>query len=186
MSKSNASAKQRRAFGNVPVINNTASQSTTTPSATSTSGLTLQQVISLFDRRIIHLESFVKETKEDSNRKIKFEDEVSSSSESITNLPDIINEFNSRFDVFAQEIGELKDIVLKLQTYTMDVNKTLMNERIHLLSDLGTMNASTDAEAADLTVENIPGSEETPATTMTIDASDPLQDTMTNRRSRTR
>jgi len=31
----------------------------------------------------------------------------------------------------------LKDIVLKLQAYTMEVNKTLYEERIHVLSDMG-------------------------------------------------
>ena len=35
------------------------------------------------------------------------------------------------------EINSLKDTVLKLQTYTMDVNKVLLQERINILSDLG-------------------------------------------------
>ena len=181
MSKSNASAKQRRAFVNTPLQPQPIQSNNATPSA-GTSGLTLQQVISLFDRRIINLESFVKESKDDSNRKIKFEDEVTPNTESITNLPEIINEFNSRFDVFAQEIGELKDIVLKLQTYTMDVNKTLMNERIHLLSDLGTMNTSVDAEVADLAIEDIPSTEDA-----AIESTDPVQDIVpTNRKQRNR
>jgi hypothetical protein len=35
------------------------------------------------------------------------------------------------------EIRGEKDIVLKLQSYTMDVNKTLLQERINVFSDLG-------------------------------------------------
>jgi len=82
------------------------------------------------------VESFVKESKEDSNRKIKFEDETESTVIP-NNITEILTEYNSRFDLLAEEINNLKDIVMKLQSYTMDVNKTLMEERIHILSDLG-------------------------------------------------
>ena len=50
---------------------------------------------------------------------------------------DFIEEMQSRYEILAREIVDLKDIVLKLQSYTMDVNKTLLEERIHILSDLG-------------------------------------------------
>jgi hypothetical protein len=46
-------------------------------------------------------------------------------------------EYENRFAMLANEIAELKDIVLKLQSYTMEVNKTLMQERVQILSDLG-------------------------------------------------
>jgi hypothetical protein len=49
---------------------------------------------------------------------------------------DIIQEYDNRFNLVAQEIGELKETVLKLQTFTMDVNKTLYDERIKILGDL--------------------------------------------------
>jgi len=49
----------------------------------------------------------------------------------------IIEEFQQRFLVLAEEINLLKDTVLKLQSYTMDVNRTLLEERINVLSDLG-------------------------------------------------
>lgn len=54
------------------------------------------------------------------------------------NLQNIIEEYNMRFDIIAEEISVLKDTVLKLQTYTMDVNKMLLNERIQILSDVST------------------------------------------------
>lgn len=54
------------------------------------------------------------------------------------NLQNIIQEYNMRFDIIAEELSVLKDTVLKLQTYTMDVNKMLLNERIQILSDIST------------------------------------------------
>lgn len=97
-------------------------------------GLTLQQVIAVIDNRLISLETFVK------NNQNQNENLNSSVEEVIPFSNDFMNEMQSRYEILAQEIGELKDIVLKLQTYTMDVNKTLLEERIHILSDLGNNN----------------------------------------------
>jgi hypothetical protein len=47
------------------------------------------------------------------------------------------DEFDTKFAVLAQEVADLKDVVLKLQAYTMEVNKTLYEERIQVLSDMG-------------------------------------------------
>ena len=145
MSKSNASAKSRRAFISPPVQSIGASRVQSAPMQpppSSTTGLTLQQVISVLDKRIVNLEAFVNESKDDSGRRVAFEDDSSSSIP--TNLEDIISEFNSRFELFAEEINNMKDIVLKLQTYTMDVNKMLMDERINIFSDLGTITPETN------------------------------------------
>jgi hypothetical protein len=54
-----------------------------------------------------------------------------------SDLPLIVDEFNNRFELIVTEINSLKDIVMKLQSYTMEVNKMLVDERIHILSDLG-------------------------------------------------
>lgn len=140
MSKSNASAKNRRAFGgNSANQISSDSANTTQMNNNAQSGLTLQQVISLIDKRLINLETFVKDSNENS-RTVRFE-EVHTNDTRVVNdntFSEIINEFNHRFDLFAEEIGNLKDIVLKLQSYTMDVNKTLLEERIQVFSDLGT------------------------------------------------
>ena len=45
-------------------------------------------------------------------------------------------EFNNRYELLASEIQNIKDVVLKLQSYTMEVNKTLMEERVRILSDI--------------------------------------------------
>ena len=99
------------------------------------SGLTLPQVINVIDNRLITLETFMKESKQPASS-VSFEDS------GLTN--DFMNEMQSRYEILAQEIGELKDIVLKLQTYTMDVNKALLEERIHILSDLGETGTNKD------------------------------------------
>ena len=49
----------------------------------------------------------------------------------------LADEINAKFVMLAGEVENLKDIVLKLQAYTMEVNKTLYEERIHVLSDMG-------------------------------------------------
>jgi hypothetical protein len=57
--------------------------------------------------------------------------------ESSSNLNEIIEDFQQKFLLLAEEINLIKDTLLKLQTYTMDVNKSLLEERINILSDLG-------------------------------------------------
>ena len=46
------------------------------------------------------------------------------------------DEINTRFDILVNEIADIKDMLLKLQTFTMEVNKSLYNERINLLSNI--------------------------------------------------
>jgi len=147
MSKANASAKNRRAFnGNPPQP----SMSTSQPQPEQPQGFTLQQVISVIDRRLLNLESFMAESKENTGKQITSESYEPSPlvDNSIT---DILNEFNNRFDIIAEEVGTLKDIVLKLQSYTMDVNKTLLEERINVFSDLGN---STPSSTTALDINN--------------------------------
>ena len=49
---------------------------------------------------------------------------------------DVLEEYNARFDLIAAELGELKETILKLQTFTMDVNKTLFDERVQVLGEV--------------------------------------------------
>ena len=97
-------------------------------------GLTLPQVIALMDRRLINLERFAKETKE---TPLTTNSSTQSLPEQMAMPTDLLDEFNNRFELLATEINNMKDIVLKLQSYTMDVNKTLLQERINVFSDLG-------------------------------------------------
>lgn len=126
-----ASAKNRRA-GIKPTnpLENQVSKPTQQPS-----GLTLPQVIALIDTRLIKLEKFMNDKQEPmsytNNPMNPIEEEIPS------NMGEILEEFQQRFLVLAEEINLLKDTVLKLQSYTMDVNKVLLEERINILSDLG-------------------------------------------------
>ena len=99
-------------------------------------GLTLPQVISVIDTRLIVLETFMKDTKESKMNNTNTPQPLQPVQDSIPETNEIMEEMDTRFDILAREIADLKDIVLKLQAYTMDVNKTLLEERIHILSDL--------------------------------------------------
>ena len=97
----------------------------------------MPQVIAVVDARLIALETFVKETKNASTQpktaQAQAQTQVQISDETIDDL-------NEKFEILANEIADLKDIVLKLQSYTMEVNKTLMEERISILSDVNVPN----------------------------------------------
>ena len=131
MSRSIASAKQRRANISMP-------EPPAPPASAGSnqpSGLTLPQVIALVDTRLIKLEKFMKDTQETPNeRSVSFSDETNTQT---TDLSQILDEYNSRFMLIAEEMAQLKDTLMKLQTYTMDVNKMLLEERVNVLSDLG-------------------------------------------------
>uniref|UniRef100_A0A6C0HSK6 Uncharacterized protein n=1 Tax=viral metagenome TaxID=1070528 RepID=A0A6C0HSK6_9ZZZZ len=160
MSKSNASAKSRRAFIDTTKqnqFNPSIPTSSPTPAQPST-GLTLQQVISVIDKRLINVETFMKESKEESSKRVNFEDENQDNDKDTydnnNELNNIIIEYNSRFALLAEEISNIKDTLLKLQTYTMSVNKTLMEERIQLISDLGNIVSEPNYEINNTVVEN--------------------------------
>jgi hypothetical protein len=131
MSTSLAAAKKRRApaSAQVPTPSYPGQQSGVGVAQSATQsqpqGLTLPQVISLVDKRLLALESTVKGMKESSTG-----DE---SAQVPSNITEVFDEFNSRFENLAEEIENLKNIVLSLQSYTMDVNKMLLEERVQLL-----------------------------------------------------
>ena len=126
MSASNAAAIRRRVHNNNP----NSTQTTTQPPSNDTSngipknqrGLTIQQVISDFDGRIKTLEESAKTV-------------VEMPAMPAIN-PELIDEYNSRFEIIANELAELKNIILKLQTFTMEVNKSLHDDRIRVLSEI--------------------------------------------------
>lgn len=98
-----------------------------------TQGLTLQQVIALFDSRINKVEKAIIEGIQ-TNQSFDNSREMETLP---TNITEILDDFQQKFVILAGEINSLKDTVLKLQTYTMDVNKILLEDRIQILSDIG-------------------------------------------------
>ena len=139
MSSSNAAAIRRRAGINPPAPTPAPNANQRQPSSAASSTqaqdaprkLTLPEVISVFDKRISKLEENVKSASNQTSNIMQ------ASSDTPSNLNEILGEFNMRFEVLADEISTLKDTILRLQTFTMDVNKMLLNERVRVLSDLG-------------------------------------------------
>jgi hypothetical protein len=120
MSAANSAAKKRRAPPSTEPVRPQTSMSA--PATNPNVGLTLPQVIALIDKRLVHLETLSTETVTDaSNGEVEVEREQIS--------PEILDEFNSRFEIMAEEIANLKNIVMNLQMYTMEVNKQLLEER---------------------------------------------------------
>jgi len=131
-----AAARKRRAgpmppdpAKNVPVVSQP-------PSQPAPSGLTLPQVIALVDKRLVVLEKFMNDssTKEPtivSSTPLPIEPQTSAiSDETLQDIHDVLDDYNARFILLSEEIGNLKDIILKLQSFTMDVNKKLVDERL--------------------------------------------------------
>lgn len=134
MSQANAAARKRRAGGATLQDNGVPAQTNNNlQPQPPKGGLTLPQVISLVDKRLITLETFMKETQSGGSQ-TNASASVSASEDAVNAMAD---EFDTKFAVLAQEVADLKDVVLKLQAYTMEVNKTLYEERIQVLSDMG-------------------------------------------------
>jgi hypothetical protein len=165
MSQSLNAAKNRRAVAkpiqqmpssapqNQFVPSNQPNMASPPPPSPPQAGLTLPQVIALIDTRLVTLEKFMNDSK---------------SSPASTSMPmapapapaveegvfvttdefsENMVEFDNRFQLLVTEIANLKDIVLSLQKYTMDVNKMLLESH--------TPASSTEEEL----VEDVPVSE---------------------------
>lgn len=125
---SNAAAIRRRATPPQTATNTSNQKLPTSPaSAPNSNQMTLTQVIATVDNRLTQLEKIAKH---DVNA-------------DVNNLSVIVDEFNNRFEMIVTEINSLKDIIMKLQTYTMEVNKMLVDDRIHVLSDLDNQPAAS-------------------------------------------
>jgi hypothetical protein len=143
MSGSLASAKRRRAG-----VQSTTPTPTPTPTPVSTpsSGasaprgrMSLPQLLNSIDARLKVLETSKPETTETSVSLTANEFTVTDQNtgeERKMNIPDYMTDMDKKFFMLAEEITTIKDVVLKLQSFTMEVNKTLMEERVRILSDV--------------------------------------------------
>ena len=137
MSTSNAAAIRRRATpqNNTPTPQPgvpTSQNRTSTSQNNKSSQLTINQAIVLITNRLTALEN-----------------QTTNTSVQDDNLPMIVEEFNNRFELIVNELNNIKDTVMKLQTYTMEVNKMLVDERIHVLSDLENVDHVTENTLVD-------------------------------------
>jgi hypothetical protein len=117
MSNSLAAAKRRRAGEQPPMPPPTPSPS----QQTQQNRMTLPQVLALLDSRLVKLET------QTSSVMPAIPEEVADASK--VSINEYISEMDAKFGMLVEEITNLKDIVLKLQTYTMDVNKKLLEEK---------------------------------------------------------
>jgi len=155
MSRALSSARQRRAGVTQPEP-----QLSQVQKPSEKQGLTLPQVIALIDNRLIKLETFVRNKESEPVKFSNLEPIIENEDNEESSFGQIIDDFNQRFIMLAEEIGSIKDTLLKLQTYTMDVNKMLLEERVNVLSDLGNNDKSlfvmqNDTTILDSEIENI-------------------------------
>mgnify|MGYP001032221593 CR=1 FL=1 len=126
MSSSISAAKKRRAN-----ISQAPSPQIQQPQQQQTSAkpMTLPQVLKILDSRLSTLEKSAKDTvpSESVNSNIVVQEETNA-------IKEILNEYDERFQMLAGEIQEMKSALMKLQTYTMDVNKTLLEERVQYMN----------------------------------------------------
>jgi len=113
------------------------------PPPTNNRMLTLQEVIALVDSRLTNLEfasqqqRMFQQQQQQQSPQITGENSNSSDLESMISsmLEPHLEEFNHRYEILATEILNIKNVVMKLQSYTLDVNKMLVDERIRVLAD---------------------------------------------------
>jgi hypothetical protein len=120
MSGSLASAKAKRAGINPPPPN-VPSRAPAPPQPSSPQAgvrLSVPQVLAMFDSRLNKLEAAAK------------------APVSTTTDRSGLDDMESKFMMLAEEITTMKDVIMKLQAFTMDVNKTLFEERIQIMSDM--------------------------------------------------
>lgn len=109
-----AAAKRRRAGEQTPPPLPPQQQQPSTPQPR----MTLPQVLAMIDSRLVQLETSV--------QTVQPTPEEDGSKASVN---EYITEMDAKFNLLVEEITNLKETVMKLQTYTMDVNKMLLENR---------------------------------------------------------
>jgi hypothetical protein len=147
MSGSLASAKAKRA-GIAPTIPVPAPQPVQSVQGQQMqTKLTFQQIVTVIDGRLTKLEQDMKSkvapAPAQAPVQVQTKDQVTKSQ---------MEEMENKFMMLAEEITTMKDVIMKLQAFTMDVNKTLFEERIQIMSDVCTIKAD-DIEEKEKEVE---------------------------------
>lgn len=169
----NAPALQKDIAITNSIMNKQQQQQAAAPTAAQAKQLTLAQVINHIDTRLLSLETKVTSVADTIAKypdpdliveQGETEDTVgpSISSEVLENFVKLdevdtivqeiftphVQEFDHRYQVLASEIAELKQALMKLQTYTLEINKTLFEERIQILSEMGPSQAKNMNDTA--------------------------------------
>ena len=122
--------------------------------------MSLPQLINSMETRIKALEESKPNQDIDSqttNQEISFD--VTNPDTGVTKkmtIGDYMTDMDKKFFMLAEELTNMKDVVMKLQSFTMEVNKVLHEERIRILSEI--------PEKVTIVDDNIKDTEETEET----------------------
>lgn len=105
------------------------------------------QIFSALDSRLATLEMTVKEMNDRNGIPQGLENVPS-------NTGEILEEYSGRFDIIAEELASLKNTLISLQKYTMEVNKILFDERM-MTVEKKVHFEETPADTEDIPVLNI-------------------------------
>jgi hypothetical protein len=121
-------------FNLPPQVPNQMQPSTPATGMNPNAGFTLPQVISIVDKRLLVLEKFMSDSK--TNIVANEPSAVNPNMAAVpSNISELLEEYNSRFDIIADELANMKNTIMSLQTFTMEVNKKLFDERVRILSE---------------------------------------------------
>lgn len=134
-------ARKRRANGVVekPVQQESAPANS---NANAKKNIPLSQILTVIDTRLKTLENAKPEVNVQPVQEKAINDEI-------------IQEYEARFQMLATEINDIKDMLLKLQSFTMEVNKTLFEERSNVESIITDNKDDTDKSTFDTLMETI-------------------------------
>ena len=141
MSSSLASAKRRRAGIQstqqpIPAPAQAAAPPAAPAAAAPTNGrMSLPQLLNNLESRLKAVEVAKPETAPEAPLSFTVTDPETGTERKMS-LSDYMTDMDNKFFMLAEEITSIKDIVVKLQSFTMEVNKTLMEERVRILSDV--------------------------------------------------
>ena len=127
MSQSIAAAKRRRAGiqSSTPDVT-TSIQPSISNNPPTNPKLSIQNFVVLLDKRMSTLEESLKSNTEPNNIKLELDTPEGKKTMKIT---EYMEEMDTKFNMLAEEIMNMKDIVLKLQSFTMEVNKSLVSSQ---------------------------------------------------------
>jgi prefoldin subunit 5 len=89
--------------------------------------MTLPQILSILEKRLSALEK-----NKEADETMMPTTHAGAISDS---LKETLDEYESRFDMLAEQINHIKDTLMKLQTFTMEVNKTLFQDKIQVVRE---------------------------------------------------